>query len=129
MFDIGAVELLIVGIVALVVVGPQDLPRLIKTVSGFIRKLRSMASEFRMGVEGLADEVQREVDPFINEFKDLRDEEGLTPDMTPEEVTDHIMANRSKESEEAKPQDETDAVNGDAKIDNGPKNKDDAHDV
>ncbi len=96
MFDIGAMELFIIAIVALIVVGPKDLPRLLKTVGGFVRKARDMAAEFRAGVETLADEVEREVDPF----HDLKKQEGITPEMTAEDITNHIMGNRASEIEE-----------------------------
>ncbi|TNE63059.1 MAG: twin-arginine translocase subunit TatB [Alphaproteobacteria bacterium] len=93
MFDIGGMELLVVGVLALVVVGPKDLPRLLRTVGGIVRKVREMASEFKAGVETLAAEAEQELDPF----SDLRKKEGLRPGMSPEEVTRHIMANRDRE--------------------------------
>jgi len=93
MFDIGAPELLIVAVLALVVVGPKELPKLLRTVAGFVRKAREMAAEFRSGVEDLAAEVEREIDPFA----DLREQEGLRPGMSASEITDHILANRDAE--------------------------------
>ncbi|MBO6503889.1 MAG: twin-arginine translocase subunit TatB [Kordiimonadaceae bacterium] len=94
MLDIGAMELFVVAILALVVVGPKELPKLLRTVGGFMRKVREMAAEFRSGVEDLAAEVEREVDPF----SDLRKEEGLRPGMSPEEITEHILANKEREA-------------------------------
>ncbi|MEP2543110.1 MAG: Sec-independent protein translocase protein TatB, partial [Alphaproteobacteria bacterium] len=43
MFDIGWQELFIVAILAIIVIGPKDLPRAVRTVMRAIRKLRSMA--------------------------------------------------------------------------------------
>ena len=96
MLDIGAMELFVVAVLALVVVGPKELPKLLRTVAGFMRKVRMMAAEFRSGVEDLAAEVEREVDPF----SDLRKEEGLHPGMSPEEITEHILANKEREAVE-----------------------------
>ena len=96
MLDIGAMELFVVAVLALVVVGPKELPKLLRTVGGFMRKVRMMAAEFRSGVEDLAAEVEREVDPF----SDLRKEEGLRPGMSPEEITEHILANKEREAVE-----------------------------
>lgn len=96
MLDIGAMELFVVAILALVVVGPKELPKLLRTVGGFMRKAREMAAEFRSGVEDLAAEVEREVDPF----SDLRKQEGLRPGMSPEEITEHILANKEREAVE-----------------------------
>lgn len=94
MFDIGAMELFLVAVLALVVVGPKELPKLLRTVGGFVRKIRELASEFKDGVEELAAEADRQTDPFA----DLRKKEGLRPGMSPEEITNHIMSNRGRET-------------------------------
>ncbi len=93
-FDMGAMELFIVGVLALVVVGPKELPRLLRSVGGIVRKGRELTAEFRDGIETLAAEAEREIDPF----DDLRKEEGIHPDMSPDEITAHIMGNREKEA-------------------------------
>lgn len=56
MFDIGAVELLIIGIVALIVVGPKDLPKLFNRVGRFVGKARGMAREFSSAMNDAARE-------------------------------------------------------------------------
>ena len=99
MFDIGGIELLIIGVIALIVVGPKDLPRLVRSASGVFRKIKALSSEFRSGLDDLAREV--DVKEFVKDadldpFQDLRDEEGLEPDMTPDEVTEHILSNKEK---------------------------------
>ncbi len=57
MFDIGWTELLLIGIVALIVVGPQDLPRLFRTLGKVTGRIRAMASEFQRSLEQAADET------------------------------------------------------------------------
>ncbi len=47
MFDIGWSELLLIGIVALVVIGPKDLPKVLRALGTMMSKVRSMASEFQ----------------------------------------------------------------------------------
>lgn len=47
MFDIGWSELLVIGIVALVVIGPKELPGVVRSVAQNIAKLRRMASDFQ----------------------------------------------------------------------------------
>jgi len=96
MFDIGMMEMLVVGVLALVVVGPKELPKLLRTVGGLVRKARELTAEFREGVETLAAEAERELDPF----DDLRKSEGIHPGMSPEEITDHILANREREAQQ-----------------------------
>lgn len=56
MFDIGWLELLVIGIVALIVVGPKDLPGMFRTVGNFVGKARGMAREFQRSMEAAADE-------------------------------------------------------------------------
>jgi len=58
MFDIGWQELFIVAILALLVVGPKDLPRALRNVMGLVRKARMMARDFQDGI----DDVVREAD-------------------------------------------------------------------
>ena len=47
MFDIGASELLVVGVVALVVIGPKELPGVLRTVGKTVGNIRKMAGEFQ----------------------------------------------------------------------------------
>lgn len=47
MFDIGWSELLVIGIVALVVIGPKELPALLRTLGQGMTKIRRMASDFQ----------------------------------------------------------------------------------
>ncbi|KUF11380.1 Sec-independent protein translocase protein TatB [Pseudoponticoccus marisrubri] len=56
MFDLGWSELLIIGIVALIVVGPKDLPVLFRNVGRFMGKARGMAREFSRAMNDAADE-------------------------------------------------------------------------
>lgn len=47
MFDIGWSEMIVIGVVALVVIGPKELPGVIRTVGRGVSKLRAMAGDFR----------------------------------------------------------------------------------
>jgi sec-independent protein translocase protein TatB len=68
MFDIGGWEFLIIGIVAIVIIGPKDLPGLIRSVVGWVRKARELAREFQSGIDDLAQEV--ELEKIGDEFRD-----------------------------------------------------------
>ncbi|SHE44363.1 sec-independent protein translocase protein TatB [Ruegeria intermedia] len=57
MFDLGWTELLVIGIVALIVVGPKDLPVLFRNVGRFIGKARGMAREFSSAMNEAADQA------------------------------------------------------------------------
>jgi sec-independent protein translocase protein TatB len=60
MFDIGWSELLVIGVVALVVIGPKDLPRVLKTVGFYVRKARAVSREFQSSVEQMVREAELE---------------------------------------------------------------------
>lgn len=57
MFDIGWTELLVVGVIALIVVGPKELPKMFRTLGQFTAKARNMAREFQRAMEDAADET------------------------------------------------------------------------
>jgi sec-independent protein translocase protein TatB len=60
MFDIGYSELLVIAIVALVVIGPKDLPRVMRTVGHWVGRARGMARHFRAGVDTMMREAELE---------------------------------------------------------------------
>ncbi len=57
MFDIGWSELVIIGVVALIVIGPRDLPEMFRTLGRVTAKLRTMARDFQRAMESAADEA------------------------------------------------------------------------
>ena len=66
MFDLGWQEFILVAIITVIVVGPKDLPRVVRSISQWVRKARSMAREFQNSLEEVAreaelDDVRREV--------------------------------------------------------------------
>ena len=60
MFDIGYTELLVIAIVALVVIGPKDLPRVMRTVGQWVGRARGMARHFRTGIDTMMREAELE---------------------------------------------------------------------
>ena len=54
MLDIGWTELLVVGVVALIVVGPRDLPGALRTFGKYVGQVRRMARQFQDGIDDIA---------------------------------------------------------------------------
>ena len=57
MFDLGWTEMMVIGIVALIVIGPKDLPGLFRQVGQFVGKAKGMAREFSNAMNAAADEA------------------------------------------------------------------------
>jgi sec-independent protein translocase protein TatB len=60
MFGIDSTELLVVAVVALVVIGPKDLPRVLRTVGQWVGRARGMARHFRSGIDTMIRESELE---------------------------------------------------------------------
>ncbi|QIK40988.1 Sec-independent protein translocase protein TatB [Pontivivens nitratireducens] len=58
MFDIGFYEMMLVGVVALIVVGPKDLPRMFRTVGEYVGKARGMARQFQSAMNDAARQTE-----------------------------------------------------------------------
>ena len=91
MLDIGFPEFLLISFVLLIVVGPKDLPKVLRSITSFIRKLKTMASQFHSGIDDLANEAEisdlrKEVnkidkksiiDDHVDEIKELEDDVNI----------------------------------------------------
>jgi len=60
MFDVAPTELLLVALVALVVIGPKDLPRAMRFVGNWVGKARGMARHFRSGLDEMVRQAELE---------------------------------------------------------------------
>ncbi len=58
MLDVSWQEILVIAVVAVVVIGPKDLPVAIRTVAGWVKKAREMAGEFQRGVDEMVREAE-----------------------------------------------------------------------
>ena len=84
MFDIGGSELLVIGVVALIVIGPKDLPVMFHTLGRFTAKARSMAREFSRAMSDAAKESG--VDDLRKDLKGMTTSKGLGLDKVTEAV-------------------------------------------
>lgn len=60
MFDIGASELLVIVIVAVLVIGPKDMPMALRTAGRWIGKVRRVSAHFRSGIDTMIREAEME---------------------------------------------------------------------
>ncbi|MCF6214784.1 MAG: hypothetical protein L3J58_01270 [Emcibacter sp.] len=77
-------------LLAIIVVGPKDLPALLRNIGRFISKIRSMGQEFQTSIKQMADEVElEEVTRKLNEAGNIPlDVNDTVPDIKPEEEQD-----------------------------------------
>ncbi len=92
MFDIGWQELFLVALVTIIVVGPKELPRVLRAVTLGIRRLRNMASEFQNSLDELARETEiQEIRRDLEKASDFDIERELEDTVDPTgEVTGSI---------------------------------------
>lgn len=104
LFDIGWSELLLIGVVALVFIGPKDLPRALRVAGYWIGKARTLSREFQGSVEQMIreaelDEMRQELKKAtefdINkEFQNTVDPDGsLAQSIRPPDIPDHFETN------------------------------------
>lgn len=60
MFDVGFDEMLVIAVIAIVVIGPKDLPRALRMVGQWVAKVRRVSGHFRTGVETMIREAELE---------------------------------------------------------------------
>jgi sec-independent protein translocase protein TatB len=86
MFDISWTEFLLIGIVALIVIGPKELPGVMRAIGQWTRKLRSMASDFQhqfqeaMREAEMAD-LKKQVDDMAHDIKNYDPLQGVRTDV------------------------------------------------
>ncbi|MFN4178219.1 Sec-independent protein translocase protein TatB [Phenylobacterium sp.] len=90
--EIGATELLVIAAVALIVVGPKDLPLLMRRIGQFMARIRGMAAEFRASFDDMA--RQSELDDLRREVEAMR--RGQVADLS---ITDGAMSEAASDIE------------------------------
>jgi sec-independent protein translocase protein TatB len=122
MFDISWTEFLLVGVVALIVIGPKELPGVLRTLGQYTRKVRGMAADFQnqfqeaMREAEMAD-LKKQVDEMAHDFKDFdplkdvrNDVEAMGKDIersldtAPAPKTDAVVSGEAAAAETPAPQ-------------------------
>ncbi|MBR9844326.1 MAG: twin-arginine translocase subunit TatB [Rhodobacteraceae bacterium] len=103
MFDLGMPELLVIGVVALIVVGPKDLPVLFRRVGQFVGKAKGMAREFSSAMNQAAD--QAGVKDVTDSLKSATD--GLNKAANPVKSASDAIREHAKSMTDIDPESET----------------------
>jgi sec-independent protein translocase protein TatB len=78
MFDIGWTELLVIACVAIIVVGPKDLPRMLRTLGQTMGKMRRMSREFQSTFNDALREAEKQAD-IADMKKQVEDAANFNP--------------------------------------------------
>src|ERR1700744_4636982 len=99
MFDFAWSELALIAVIALVVIGPKDLPRVMRVVGKYVRQARAIAREFQGSVDQMMreaelDDMKKQIDRATN--FNINDEIRRTVDPTGElhnSLNDPVLTN------------------------------------
>lgn len=119
MFDIASSELLLVVLIALVVIGPKDLPKLLRFVGNWVGKARSVMAQFRSGLDDMVreselkeleekwkkqnEEIIRDYPPMAPSDDAEVGESYADSNMAPENLLGNELDNELDNSSEAEP--------------------------
>ncbi len=119
MFDVAPTELLLVVVVALVVIGPKDLPKAMRFVGKWMGKARGMARHFRAGFDTMMREAELEElekkwreqnDAIMREYPRIDGVDAPTPSQSSATVTQETATLSENPDEVAASSPETHAV-------------------
>ena len=96
MFDIGWSELLVIAVVALIAIGPKELPGVLRMIGQWMGKARRMASDF----QGQFNEAMREAE-MADIKKTFDDAAGMAKDLSPTNLLSNLAGDSVKQAEDA----------------------------
>ncbi|MDB5532147.1 MAG: tatB [Hyphomicrobiales bacterium] len=112
MFDFDASKLIILGIAALIFIGPKDLPRVLRQVGGFVAKMRRMATEFQGQFMDAMKES--EMDDLKKDMQKIADQAKADISFDPGRDTERELREALEKKPEAKTEAKLEAKPGDA---------------
>ncbi len=109
MFDIGWQELFLIGLITILVVGPREIPRVLRTVVAAVRKVRGLANDFQRGIDELAretelDEISRDLEKGATLDLERELEETIDPKSEMSEAVKELQAEFKETGEEIEEQ-------------------------
>jgi sec-independent protein translocase protein TatB len=111
MFDIGWQELFLVAVITILVVGPKELPRVLKTVVASVRKVRGLANDFQRSIDELARETElNDIRKDLEKAADIDLERELEETIDPTGDPTNTMHELESELESTGVEDESPAI-------------------
>jgi sec-independent protein translocase protein TatB len=102
MFDFAWSEIALIAAVALIAIGPKDMPVAIRTVAGMVKKARRMASEFQTHVDEMVREANLDgVKDQFNDIKNFNFNDVVEKHIDPDHTLRDTLADLEKPSEAA----------------------------
>ncbi|MBT5110610.1 MAG: twin-arginine translocase subunit TatB [Rhodospirillaceae bacterium] len=85
MLDVGWQELFIIAVITIIVVGPKEIPTVLRSVMSWVRRIKEMAREFQSGIDDIAreselNELRQEIENTANIDLDKEIENVIDPD-------------------------------------------------
>ncbi len=111
MFDLGWTEMLVIGIVALIVIGPKDLPVMFRTLGQFVGKAKGMAREFSRamndaadtaGVNDISKGLKAATNPVSSAMDGVKNAAADLGKFDPDSETGKLAAEKAERAENAK---------------------------
>lgn len=121
MFDIGWSEILVIAVVAIVVVGPKELPRMLRTFGRTMGQVRKMSNDFRRQFDEALREAERSVDlddtkkqlqTAMKPLSDVRKDFDATMRSNPTATTPKPAPSPTPDKADAKPHESEPAKTG-----------------
>src|SRR5512138_3879780 len=113
MFDIGWSEMAVIALVALIVIGPKDLPKAMKTAAQWMRKARSLTREFQSGIDEMVREAELEdARKALEATRRGNLERTISNAVDPEGEMDKEVRSLEREARRESPDDVADAAAG-----------------
>jgi sec-independent protein translocase protein TatB len=106
-FDLGFSELMVVGVVALIVIGPKDLPVMFRNVGRFVGKAKGMAREFSRAMDQAADDsgvkdlskgIKAATNPVNTAMDGVKKAAKDMTDFDPESETGKLASERAEQT-------------------------------
>ena len=115
MLTFGWGEILLVLIVVVIVVGPKDLPKLLKQLSSFSKSIKKISREFKSSLNEIADQEEfKEINKSIMEVKDLKEDFNIKKNLENEinsiKETSTLVEKDVHDKNKNKTQDEADLI-------------------